>query len=51
MEFSPQDVISGVKIELAEKLTKNDKKYFKELAHKKLRQIAEDLLKENPVND
>ncbi|ELD3329206.1 MxiN, partial [Shigella flexneri] len=25
--------------------------YFKELAHKKLRQIAEDLLKENPVND
>ncbi|HCM8413301.1 TPA: MxiN, partial [Shigella flexneri] len=24
---------------------------FKELAHKKLRQIAEDLLKENPVND
>ncbi|HFR2251612.1 TPA: MxiN, partial [Shigella flexneri] len=27
------------------------KKYFKELAHKKLRQIAEDLLKENPVND
>ncbi|EFZ3678942.1 MxiN, partial [Shigella sonnei] len=23
----------------------------KELAHKKLRQIAEDLLKENPVND
>jgi len=51
VEFSPEDIISQVKSEFSERLTKNDKLFFRKIYKETIKKFANDLLIESEEYD